>query len=329
MKEIYPVAPKPGSTESDPLVISQQNEFVAASFNRKSLVMRILRSWPFYLLLLPLFIGMFIFQYYPAFTAFYRSFYAWDGRRAVYVGLNNFDFFLKDPQLLASWVNIGQLLAFALVVIVTIPLMTAYLIFRLPNPRHQYIYRVIFVIPIIVPNIVLIIVWRWFFSLNGAVNVLLRSFGLDHLTRLWLGNSETALYALMFVGFPWAGGIGMLLYLAGFMAIPREILDAAAVDGATGLRRFWSVELPLIRGQIKLQLILTLIAGLQQFDKILIMTNGGPGWATMVPGLRMYHAATRQFDLGYASSIGLVLFVVIFILTMINQRIIRGGSDLY
>lgn len=294
--------------------------------NRRPLWQRIWSSRMLYLLVLPMLAGMALFQYYPAATAFYRSFYAWDGRSAVYVGLNNYTFFLEDPRLLASWTNVGQLLIFALIVVVTVPLFTAYLIFRLPNLRHQYFFRVIFLLPIIVPNVVQIILWRWIFSQNGAINLLLRAIGLEGATHLWLGNADTALYALMFMGFPWINGVTMLIYLAGFMAISSEVLDAAAVDGATGLRRFWYVELPLVRGQIKLHIVLTFINVLQEFERQLIMTDGGPGWATMVPGLRMYHAGMMQFNLGYASAIGVVLFIIIFILTIINQRYIRTAE---
>jgi raffinose/stachyose/melibiose transport system permease protein len=131
----------------------------------------------------------------------------------------------------------------------------------------------------------------------------------------------------MFMGFPWVGGVTMLIYLAGFMAIPREIIDAAIVDGAVGWHRFWHIELPLIQGQLKLTVVLAFIGNLQGFQTQLIMTNGGPGYATMVPGLRLYQAAVVDGKLGYASAIGLILFIVIFSLTLINQRYISGGQQ--
>ncbi|MGC9347533.1 MAG: carbohydrate ABC transporter permease [Anaerolineae bacterium] len=293
----------------------------------RSVWKRIRKNRALYLLLFPILAGMLLFQYYPAFKAFYRSFYKWDGRRATWVGLLNFEYFFSDSHLMVAWANIFQLLAFRVIVVITVPVLAAYLIFRLPKPRHRYVYRVLFVIPIVVPGVVQVMLWKWFYSLNGAINFLLRSVGLDSWTRLWLGDFDTALYALMFMGFPWVGGVTMLIYLAGLMAIPREVLDAALVDGATGFKRFWFVELPLIQGQIKLQVMLTVIGGLQDFYRIQIMTNGGPGWATMVPGLRMFHAY-QQLDLGYASAIGLVLFILIFTLTVINQRYISGSVEI-
>jgi len=96
------------------------------------------------------------------------------------------------------------------------------------------------------------------------------------------------------------------------------------MDGAVGLRRIVSIELPLIRGQVRLLVILTFITVVEGFESILILTNGGPGTATMVPGLRLYQAAINDFELGYATAIGLVLFFVLFALTLINMRVLRS-----
>jgi ABC-type sugar transport system permease subunit len=299
----------------------------AVPASRRGILWRLWKNRSLYLLIAPVFLGAGLFQYYPALMALYRSFYAWDGRWAHFVGLDNFHFFLTDPRLLISWLNVAKLLVFHLIVVLTMPLLVAYLIYRLRDESHRYRYRVLFILPIVVPGFVNIVLWKWFYSLNGPINFLLRGVGLESWTRVWLGDPDTALYALMFMGFPWVGGITMLIYLAGLLAIPTEVLDAATVDGATGLKRFWLVEMPLVQGQLKLQVILTFIGTIQGFQAPLIMTRGGPGYATMVPGLRMYEAAMVDFKLGYASSIGVILFIVIFTLTLINQRFIRGGQE--
>ena len=110
----------------------------------------------------------------------------------------------------------------------------------------------------------------------------------------------------MFMGFPWPGGTTILFYLAGLMKIPHEIIDASKVDGVNGWKLFWHIELPLVMGQVKLFLILTIIGNIQGFAGPLIMTQGGPGFATMVPGLHMFYAATQRQQYGYASAIGTV-----------------------
>jgi raffinose/stachyose/melibiose transport system permease protein len=166
-------------------------------------------------------------------------------------------------------------------------------------------------LPLIVPITVTIFVWRWFFGLEGGLNQLLDLVGLSQFRHTWLGEEATALWAVIFTGFPWAGGLNFLIYLAALQTISRELLDAARVDGAGAMRRFFKIELPLIRPQILLLVILTFIYYLRSFDAPLIMTNGGPGTTgTIVPGLQMFRAVREDLDLGYGSAIGVVLLVV-------------------
>lgn len=289
-----------------------------------SLLTRIWRARGLYLLLLPTLGGMVLFQYYPALRAFWGSFQSWDGRRAHYIGFYNYSYFFSDPRLLQSWVNIFLFLIFN-VLSLAAPLLVAYLIYRLPNTSHRYLYRVLVVLPVIVPGFVFIVLWRWLFSLDGGINIILRAVGIDS-SIVWLGRPDTALGSLMFMGFPWVDSFTVLILLAGFIAIPHEMLDAAAVDGATGWRRFRNIELPMISGQMKVLIILTFIGTVQDFGRSLFMTRGGPGWATMVPGLRMYYSFTQESQYGYASAIGVVLFIIILVLTLINQRLIRGSE---
>jgi len=293
--------------------------------HRLTVLQRLWKSRGLYLLLAPTIVGMIVFQYYPALRAFWGSFHTWDGRRARFIGLFNYQFFLDDPRLLQSWVNIFILLIFNLISL-SFPLLVAYLIYRLPNPRHRYLYRVLVVLPVIAPGFVFIVLWRWLFSLEGGINIILRAIGIDSQV-VWLGNSNTALGSLMFMGFPWIEAFTVLIFLAGFIAIPGEMIDAALVDGATGWQRFRKIELPMVQGQLKVLVILTFIGTIQDFGRALFMTDGGPGYSTMVPGLRMYYAFTQENAYGYASAIGVILFVVILILTLINQHLIRGSED--
>jgi raffinose/stachyose/melibiose transport system permease protein len=304
--------------------ILDQNRQAKPAAQRATLLTRIWRARTLYLLLFPTLFGMVLFQYYPALRAFWGSFQSWDGRRAHYIGLYNYQYFFEDPRLLQSWVNIFLLLIFN-VLSLAAPLFVAYLIYRLPNSRDRYLYRVLVVLPVIVPGFVFIVLWRWLFSLDGGINIILRSFGVPSRV-VWLGEPNTALGSLMFMGFPWIDAFTTLIFLAGFIAISTEMLDAAAVDGATGFRRFWHIEFPSISGQVKVLVILTFIGTVQDFGRSLFMTRGGPGWATMVPGLRMYYSFTQEAQYGYASAIGVVLFVIILLLTLINQRLIRGSE---
>ena len=114
----------------------------------------------------------------------------------------------------------------------------------------------------------------------------------------------------------------MIIYLAALQSIPEEILDAARVDGATAIRTFFQIELPMIRPQMSLLVTLTIIYYLRSFDAPLIMTNGGPGTTgTLVPGLQMYRAIRDELDLGYGSAIGTVLFGALLAVSLVNLMI--------
>lgn len=293
--------------------------------HQRNLLQRIWDSRGLYLLLLPTIGGMILFQYYPAITAFWGSFHSWDGRRAHFIGLYNYQHFFDDPRLVQSFGNVLLLLVFN-VLSLAMPLVVAYLIYRIPSSFQRYLYRVLVVIPVVVPGFVFIVLWRWLFSLDGGINIILRAIGINS-RMIWLGNASTALPSLMFMGFPWIDAFTVLIFLAGFLTIPTEIIDAAAVDGARLKDRFFKIELPSVSGQLKVMIILTFIGTIQDFGRPLFMTRGGPGWTTMVPGLRMYYSFTEDAAYGYASAIGVILFVIIFVLTLINQRLVRGSED--
>jgi ABC-type sugar transport system permease subunit len=296
----------------------------------RSLVQQIVRARLAYLLLLPIFLSLAVFVYYPPISALYHAFFNWDpSGSSSFVGFANFQAMPQDPILMNSIWNLVRMLLFAVVVTTTVPLIVAELIFSVRNTTAQYAYRVLFVIPVVVPLIVIVLLWKFIYDPNiGLLNQLLGAIGLGSLQHAWLGEVDTALYAVMFLGFPWVTGTSVLIYLAGLMAIPTEVLEAAALDGVTGLRRVWSIDLPLLVGQIKLFVVLGIIAGVQQFEIQYVLTQGGPAWATEVPGLRMYQAAFEDSRLGYAAAIGLVLFVVVLIMTVINFRFIRSSVDM-
>ena len=291
---------------------------------RGSLLRRIYDARLLYLLILPTFILVGLFQWYPLLSGLVYAFYRYDGFRLTYIGLGNFEQMLRDPALRASLPNIAFLVLARIAIVLTLPLGVALLIYHLRSEGWRYWYRVGYVLPMVVPTIVVYLLWSWILDYNGVLNTLLRGMGLGAVARPWLGDSDLALPAIIAVGFPWVGAFNMLIYLAGLQNIPTEIQDASTMDGAVGLRRIMLIELPLIRGQIRLLVILTFITVVEGFESILILTNGGPGNATMVPGLRLYQAAMNDYELGYATAIGLVLFFVLFAFTMLNLRVLRS-----
>ena len=290
---------------------------------------RMARSKECYLLLIPTFALVMLFNYYPAGSALYHSFFEWNGANFIrFIGLGNFIEMTKDPIIGQSLLTLVKLTLLSLTINLTFPLAAAALIFHLRDLRLAYFYRVLFVIPMVVPSMVVLMIWRFIYSPNiGLLNQFLKLIGMAVLARPWLGDFKLALYAIIFIGFPWVAGIGTLIYLAGFQAIPTELLDAAAIDGASTRKRLWYVELPLVMSQIKLIVILTVIGSFQNFTTIMVMTNGGPGTTTMVPGLYLYRNAMYYNKMGYACAIGTTLFILTLVLTYLNTRYLRSSVE--
>ncbi len=282
------------------------------------------------LLLVPL-VLLGIFVYAPFFWAFTGSLYEFEvGAPAKFVGMNNFsEIFSRDPIIWPAFSNMLFLTVFLLCVRLTIPLIVAKLIFSLPGERSRYLYRIIFLVPIVVPAVAVQLVWRDIvYADHGLANRLLESVGLEHLITGWISNPRTALAACCMVGFPFAGGIEILIYYAGLAGIPQSVNEAAKLEGCVGLRKFFYIDIPMVMSQIKLMLVLTIIAGVQTYENLFILTRGGPGFETTVPALWMYYNAFSFQRMGYACAIGVCLFMVIFTLTALNMRYVRSTEEL-
>ena len=223
----------------------------------------------------------------------------------------------RNMLILSSW----QILRAA-----TFPLFGAALVYRIRSERTAYAFRLLFVLPIVVPTVVGILVWRQLYDPNnGLLNEILKAVGTKPIG--WLNDPKTALASLMFMNFPWIDGVGLLIYLAGLLAIPLEIIEAAIMDGAGTWKRFFAMELPLILPQIRLIVILNVIGSFQSFGWQLLVTRGGPLEATTVPGWEMYTQAMHAGRFGMGSAIGVLLFALIFSLTLINNAAIRSSVE--
>ena len=272
------------------------------------------------LMLAPTLVLLALFNYYPAVLGLSRAFTRWEtGEEPQWIGLGNFVAMWHDEFLRLSLRNLLILLVANVLKTLTMPLLVAELLMSLRSPRWQYFMRTAFILPMVVPGMVTMLLWSFIYDGTvGLLNQILETLGMGALTRSWLGDSGTALWAIIGIGFPWAGGLALLIYLAGLNAISGDVWDSCQVDGVGGLKRVWYVDLPLLLPQVRLLVILTLIGVLQDFGSILVLTGGGPGLATHVPALHMYFQAFRFGHMGYAAAIGLTLFVAIFTLSLLN-----------
>lgn len=271
-----------------------------------------------------------LFVYVPVVWAFTKSLYQFEvGTEARFVGLRNFSEFLTlDPITWVSLFNMLFLTCFAVCVRLSFPLVVAKLIHSLPSDRWRYFYRLVFIAPMVVPGVAIQLIWvSVIYGDHGLLNETLRAVGLGGFATGWLSNPGTALFSVALVGFPFAGGFEILIYYAGLSGIPDSVNEAAALEGCVGVRKFFQIEIPMILSQIKLILLLTIIAGVQGFENILILTRGGPGFTTTVPGLWMYFNAFSFQRMGYACAIGVCLFVLIFGLTALNMRYFKSSEE--
>jgi len=272
-----------------------------------------------------------VFVYVPVMWAFVGSLHRFEvGGDSEFIGLHNYiEFLAYDPTTLTSFINMLFLTFFLCCVRLTVPLIVAKLIFSLKEERWRYAYRIIFLVPIVVPGVAVQLIWAgMIYGDAGMLNEILRSIGLEEWARGWLSDPKTALTAIVFIGFPWVGGIDVLIYYAGLASIPTSVNDAAKIEGCVGVRKFFLIDIPMVLSQLKLILVLTLIAGVQTYENILIITRGGPGFETMVPGLWMYFNAFSFQRMGYACAIGVCLFVIIFGLTILTFRYFKSTEEL-
>ncbi len=302
-----------------------------------------LREWRIYLLVLPALVMIATFAYFPAASAIYHSFFDWSGGEVKrYTGLDNFRRAWNDAVLWRSF-GVIAILVVANVIKLIPSILLAVLIHRLHSARWQYWYRVGVVLPMVVPGLVFLFIWKFFLDPNvGALNRLLDLTGgrtllvwIDQLFGWdvfrpdqpfgWLSQPDLIIPSLILWGFPWIGAVGVLLYLAGLQSIGAEVYEAAEIDGVTSWQRLRHIELPLILTQIRLTLVLLIIGTLQGYglQLLLLGDTGGPDGRGMVPGLWMYNRAFSSGEFGYACALGLILFVAILVLTMINNRLVR------
>ena len=292
---------------------------------RKRKISRTLKAWAF---LLPTFIFIGVFCYWPAVRALEGAFTTWDGVSApVWVGLKNFEQLFHDSVFLGAFAHLFWWSVIGIPVGMAASLVVALLIYRLDNKRAQYWFRVAFCLTLCLPGIVGILTWQNFYEIGGVVDVILKDVGLGRFDTAWLANPHTALGALIFLGFPFVGAFAMLVFYAGLQAIPHEILDAARVDGVSSLKRVFHIELPLIKGQLKVILVLSIIGITQNLLPPLLLTQGGPNNTTWTPVLYMYENAFEYSEMGYALAIAFLLFVISLVLALVTMRFLRSDED--
>ena len=267
-----------------------------------------------------------MFNYTPMFIALTRAFTNWSNKRYTaadidFVGFENFKKMVTEGYFLIGIKNVVILMLTGFAKTLTMPVIAAWLVYSFKNDRKKYIYRFLFVLPIVVPGLVGSLLWKQIYNPQGGLDQILMALGLEEWIHVWLGEEKTAIWSIVFMGPPYIGAMPFLLYYGGFTSIDASLYEAARIDGASRWDIFWRIQIPMIAPQMKLLIMLGFIGSVQDYGGIYLLTGGGPGVATYTPGLELYYNATMFGNYGYACAMGLVLFVFIMIGTFFNNKI--------
>jgi raffinose/stachyose/melibiose transport system permease protein len=274
------------------------------------------------LFLLPAFVLFTLFLAYPIIKSIYFSFFDWAGFGPAvdFVKLDNFKRILTDPVFLKGVVNCLILIVLALLVQLPFSLTLAMLVGR--GLRGRAIFRTIFFLPYVLSEVITAAIWLILLNPmpeRGFINAVLTLIpGVDPV--LWLADPNLVMIAI-FVVLTWKYfGLHLLLYMAGLQNIPKDIEEAAVIDGANKRQLFFGVILPLLSSTIRTSVYLSVLGSLQQFALIWIMTRGGPVNSSEVMSTYMYRYSFVRFDLGYGSAVAIILLLISLIFSVIYLR---------
>lgn len=275
-----------------------------------------------WLFVLPVVLGIAVFQVYPTLFSLYASMTQWNLLTPPrWVGMRNYgELFTTDRFFFQTMRNTGT---YTLGVVV--PAMILALVFAIllnQEIRGKYLYRAIYFIPVIAPAVAVALLWGWLYEPNfGLINSALRAIGIKG--PAWLGNTKWAMTAVIIESI-WAGlGFNIVIFLSGLQGISREYYEAAAMDGAGFFRQFYSITLPLLSPVTFFILVTGVIGTFQDFTVPFIMTGGGPAGATQLVVMYLYGLAFRLQNMGTASAVAYVVFLVIVTLTVLNFVLAR------
>jgi multiple sugar transport system permease protein len=269
-----------------------------------------------YIFILPFIIGFLCFTILPILASLVLSFTKYDVLSPPkFIGLTNYaEMFIKDPLF---WKSLGVTFYYTLVSVplrLFIALMIAMLFVR--STKASYIYRAVFYLPSIIGGSVAVaVLWKNIFAMNGVINSLLMSIGIN--SRIsWLGRTDTAIWVLIILAV-WQFGSPMLIFLSALKQIPVSFYEAARVDGASRIKQFYKITLPMLTPVIFFNLIMQLINGFIAFTQCFIITGGEPLDSTLFYAVYMYRRSFTFYQMGYGSAMAWLMLLIVGLLTVL------------
>jgi len=274
--------------------------------------------------ILPSLIGFTVFYAVPAIRGLWISFTNWDLLRpAKFVGIENYVKLFQDKEF---WNALSVTVYY---VLLNIPLQTvlamiiAVMMYRLTK---SMLIRALIILPWLMPPVVVGLIWLWLLDPNiGIVNVTLKALGLPMIA--FLGLPQWAMPSIAMINIWEYVGYTALLIFAGLQSIPGAVYEAASIDGASESQTFRKVTVPLLRPVLVFVIVTSVIGSFQIFDTIAITTKGGPVNATKVLNWYIYEQAFSRFNMGYATTISIILFAILIFVSMVQMRIMRAGES--
>jgi multiple sugar transport system permease protein len=278
-----------------------------------------------YAFLLPNLLGLTIFVFVPIVYAFYVSLHDWNALSPkVFIGFDNYVKMSTDQD---WWNSVYKTLIFS---VIYVPLLFGLSLFFAVvlnglKQKVQSFTRTMFLLPFAITSVISAIIWMFLYDpRNGFINQVLNLLGLP--TQQFLGSTSQSMISIIVV-ILWINiGYNMIIFLSAIKEIPTDYYEAASIDGATGWRAFKSITLPLLKETSVFILVVTTIGSFQVFDQIMVMTKGGPANSTMVSVLYIYKQAFEFLNMGYASALAVVLFLIIFVISLFQLKLYSKKS---
>lgn len=262
----------------------------------------------------------------PVVAALILSFTNWNISRLLtpsFNGIRNFVYIFGDEYFLLSVKNtiLYAVLSCGLKLVLSLGLA---LILNMKLHSRNFL-RTIFYLPAAIGYVVVGLIFTSIFRMNGMLNHVLGAIGMSGLQMDWLGNGKTALLSSVVVDIWKWTGFGMIIFIAGLQTISQDYYESARIDGASRFKQFMNITLPLLAPAMSVNVTMNIIGGLKVFDSVFILTNGGPGYASSVLNTYIYQAFGEGL-LGRSTAMGMMLFIVVFIVSYISDKLLRRGE---
>lgn len=283
-----------------------------------------------YLLLLPALLMIGVFILYPLVANFGFSFeqFTLGARERTNVGWTNYELMLHDEIVRTALVNNFRYAVISIVVQVVLAHILAATVLTVLSKRMVSIARSFYFVPVLLSITVVSILFTFIFdSGNGLLNSALNGLGLEGWAKPWLGDTTTAIYSVITVSQWQSLGYTMLLFIVSMQAIPEELYEAASLEGAGLLQRYWRITVPQTREMIFVVMVLTVSGAFTVFSEPYIMTGGGPGNSSQVLATYMYQQGFFQNQMGYASTLAVLMFLITLVLSIAQSIMFRTGQE--